>query len=103
MPAMSLEEKEELMDRMGKNLLVLRTMLRLSQADLAEMIGVSRPTIVSIETGKRRMSWKTFLSLLLIFTKNPNANQMLQVFQISTDQLEAFLMPPASPAKEDIS
>lgn len=76
---------------MADKLLVLRTMIRLSQAELAQMIGVSRQTIIAMETNKRPISWTSFLSLVLVFSKNQNTNQLLKLYGIYTDELERFL------------
>lgn len=88
---MTEESKNELCQRMSDKLLVLRTMLRLSQADLAKIIGVSRQTVVSMESGKRPISWNTFLSLILVFSKNQGTNQLLKLYEIYTDELESLL------------
>lgn len=88
---MTEETKNILCQRMSEKLLVFRTMLRLSQADLAKKIGISRQTVVSMESGKRPMSWNTFLSLILVFSKNQSTNQLLKLYEIYTDELERYL------------
>ena len=70
---------------------MLRTALGLTQEELAEKIGVSRGTVIAIETGKREMTWNTFLSLILLFTKNKATDRLLQVLEIYTDDLNAFI------------
>ena len=55
--------KEELMSMLQNELPVLRARLGISQAKLAEMIGISRQTYNVIENGKREMTWPIFLSL----------------------------------------
>ncbi len=88
---------EKQMDRgllirnMTANLPTLRTALSLTQEELAEKIGVSRGTVIAIETGKRDMTWNTFLSLVLLFTKNEATDRLLQVLEIYTDDLNAFI------------
>ena len=49
--------KEELMSMLRNELPVLRARLGISQAKLAEMIGISRQTYNVIENGKREMTW----------------------------------------------
>lgn len=71
------EIKKQLMELLKDELPVLRAKGRLSQADTAEAIGVSRQTYSSIETGKREMSWTTFLALIAFFQNNENTKQML--------------------------
>lgn len=90
---MTEEEKSIVLNNMTEHLLVLRTLLRLSQADLAKMIGVSRQTLVAVENKKRPLSWNTFLSLLLIFSKNPSSRQLLTLYGIYTDTLDLYLSP----------
>lgn len=71
---MNTDEKARLCQHMSDHLLFLRTMLRLSQADLAKKIGVSRQTVVAMETQKRPISWNVFLALVLLFYKNPHTH-----------------------------
>lgn len=89
---MNVEIKNQLISNMADNLPVLRKKLGFSQSDLAEMIGVSRSTITSIEGKKRPMSWNVFLSLILIFTKNEETDALLKVLQIYTDDLNEFIV-----------
>lgn len=88
---MNEKKKEELLKNMAHNLPTLRAKAGLSQAKLAEMVGVSRQTLVSVENEKRLMSWNTFLACLLIFQNNAATNQLLQIYNISTDELNDYL------------
>lgn len=83
--------QKELMAKMVENLPTLRRKLNISQADLGKMIGVSRTTIYTIETKKRPLTWNTFLSLILVFTKNAETDKMLTIFEIYTDELNNLL------------
>ncbi len=85
------EKKEKLLINMAHNLPTLRAKAGLSQAKLAEMVGISRQTLVSVENEKRLMSWNTFLACLLIFKNNEATNQLLQIYDISTDELSDYL------------
>ncbi len=76
---------------MTDNLPMLRTRLGLTQEEMAEKIGVSRSTILSIENKKREMTWNTFLSLMLLFTKNETTNKLLNVLDIYTDEFHDFI------------
>lgn len=82
--------RDQLIDNMTENLPVLRKKLKLSQEGLAKIIGTSRYTIMLIETGKRRMTWNTFLSLILLFDKNKDTAVLLRVLDIYTEQLDAY-------------
>ena len=83
--------KNILMERMTDNLPVLRKKAGLTQADLANLIGVSKFTILSIEKKQRKMTWNTFLSLILVFTKNKETDKMLTLFGIYTDEFNGFI------------
>ena len=69
--------KRDLISRLTYDLPVLRVRLGISQAELAEMIGVSRQTYNSLETGKKEMTWTTFVALLAVFQNNPETKKML--------------------------
>lgn len=79
------------MERMADNLPVLRKKAELTQTALAELIGVSKFTILSIEKKQRKMTWNTFLSLVLVFTKNKETDKMLTLFEIYTDEFNEFI------------
>lgn len=83
--------KNDLIDKMQENLQILRLKLKLTQKGLAEMIGVSRYTIMSIENRNRQMSWSTFLALILIFSNNKDTDAMLSLFGIYTDELNNMI------------
>ncbi len=84
-------QKNELIAAMTDNLRMLRARLRLTQADLADMIGVGRLTYLAVENRKHKMSWGMFLSLLLVFSKNKETDELLSVTGIYTDELNNFL------------
>ncbi len=88
---MNTEQKKTLIENMTDNLPTLRKKLNLSQEDLGSMIGVSRSTVAAIENKKREMSWNTFLSLVLVFTKNKDTDVLLNVLSIYTDELNEFI------------
>ena len=84
-------DKEKLIQNMTDNLPMLRTRLELTQEELANKIGVSRSTIISIENKKREMTWNTFLSLVLVFIKHEETNKLLNVLEIYTDDFNDFI------------
>ena len=84
---MNEKTKELLVDRMTENLVVLRAKLGITQAELADIAGMSRQTILAIEKKQRTMTWNTFLSLLFIFSVNKNTEALLKLFEILTDEL----------------
>ena len=85
------ERKEVLISNLTNNLPVLRTMLKLSQSDLGKIIGLSRQQIVAIETKKRKMTWPTFLAIVLVFNGNDETKQLLSVFEIYTEELDGLI------------
>ena len=84
------ETRDLLIERMTDNLPVLRRKLRLSQESLAQIIGSSRYTVMLIETKKRKITWNTFLSLVLLFDKNEDTAVLLRALEIYTDELDAY-------------
>jgi DNA-binding XRE family transcriptional regulator len=81
--------QETAIKKMTQSLPALRTMLQLSQAQLAELIGVGRQTLVAFETGKRTMTWNTFLSLLFVFSQREETKELLCVLGIYTNELKS--------------
>ena len=88
---MTSDTREILIDKMTENLPVLRKKLKLSQENLAKFIGSSRYTVMLIETKKRRMTWNTFLSLVLLFDKNEETAVLLRALEIYTDELDNMI------------
>lgn len=88
---MASDTREVLIEKMTENLPVLRKKLKLSQENLAKFIGSSRYTVMLIETKKRRMTWNTFLSLVLLFDKNEETAVLLRALEIYTDELDDML------------
>ena len=59
-------DREKLISLLVDELPVLRAKIGLSQGELSDIIGVSRQTYSAIETRKRKMTWNTFLSIVLV-------------------------------------
>lgn len=83
--------KKELVEHLSDNLPMLRTSLGLTQAELAEKVGLSRHTLMAVEKKQREMTWNTFLSIVLIFTKNEKTDKLLNILEIYTDDLHEML------------
>jgi len=83
--------REKVTANMADNLATLRTKLGLTQVQLANLIGVSRHTIMQVENKKVKLSWNIFLSLLLIFIKNPETDKLLNILDIYTEELNSEL------------
>lgn len=86
---LGLEEsrKNELIDVISKELVALRAKSGVSQEELSKSIGISRQTYQAIETGKRKMTWRTYLALLLFFDYNPMTHDMLRSLKVFPDEL----------------
>ena len=72
------EERNQYINRLLDELPVLRTMLGISQDELANLLGISRQTYSSMETKRRKMSWPLFLSLILIFDYNEQTHEHIR-------------------------
>ena len=88
---MNEEIKNVYVDRMVENLTVLRAKLGVTQAELAEIAGISRQTILSVDKNQRGMTWNMFLALLFIFTSNPGTAPLIDLFEIRTDELISII------------
>ena len=88
---MASDTRDVLIEKMTENLPVLRKKLKLSQENLAKFIGSSRYTVMLIETKKRRMTWNTFLSLVLLFDKNEETAVLLKALEIYTEDLDKMI------------
>lgn len=53
-------------------------------------MALSRYTIMCIENGKRKMSWNTFLLLILVFTQNKETNRLVGPLEIYTSELNEY-------------
>ncbi len=84
-------DKESLITVLTDQLPVLRAMIELSQEDISAIIGVSRQTYSAIETKKRRMTWNTFLLLILFFDKNEQTCGFLKHIGAFPDSLKHIL------------
>lgn len=83
--------EQMLIDTLTKELPLLRARLNISQEDLARRTGISRQTLSSIETMKSRMSWNTFLALVLFFSINEQTDQMLLSYKGFLENLTSIL------------
>ncbi len=70
---------------------VLRAKARVSQGEISEKIGISRQTYSSIETGKREMSWTTFLALIAYFQNNKSTSHMLDGIDGLSEGMEIIM------------
>ena len=79
--------RSRLMELLKNEMPVLRAKARVSQEELAEKIGISRQTYSSIETGRRKMSWTTFLALFAYFQNNESTKAMLDAIDGLSEEM----------------
>ena len=65
-----------------ENLAALRARIGITQEELANIIGVSRQTYYSLETGKREMTWPVFLALIFVFDSVKEMSEMIRELRI---------------------
>jgi len=69
--------QQDYIDRMVKSLPVLRASIRITQKELAQRIGITRQSMMAIETRKRPLQWATYLALVLVFQQSKDSMQLL--------------------------
>ena len=74
--------KEEYIERMLKNLPVLRASAGFTQAKLGKKLGMSRQTIVAIETRKRPLPWDLYLAMVCVFQQYEKSQILLNSFEL---------------------
>lgn len=80
-------EKDSFIATLTPNLAILRTQADISQEELANLIGVSRQTYSSIERKMRRMSWSTYLSLVLFYDHNQKTHKLMRNLSLFPTEL----------------
>lgn len=74
--------QEEYINRMVKNLPVLRTAIDMTQEQLGAKLGVSRQTIVAIENEKSPLTWSLYLAMVCVFQQYEKTQILLDSFKI---------------------
>lgn len=83
--------KEKLIEILTDELPVLRAKIGISQDEISNIIGISRQTYSAIETKKRKMSWNTFLSLILFFGYNDKTTDLVESIGVFPPSLKSVL------------
>ena len=83
--------KDFLMEQLAKELPSLRAKLGISQDELGQIIGISRQTLSSIEVGKRKMTWCSFMAMIGFFTNNETIRLQLETVGILSNDLKVLL------------
>ena len=84
-------DKDKLIDILTEELPSLRAKIGVSQEELSDIVGISRPTYSAIETKKRKMSWSVFLSLLMCFTQNVKTAPVIEAIGAFPEELKTVL------------
>ena len=71
------QEQAQKIALLTEELPILRARLRVSQADIARGIGISRQTYSLIETGKQKMTWITYMAFIAYFSNDPKTKKSL--------------------------
>lgn len=80
-------ERDKFIEALTLNLSALRTQAEISHGELANLIGVSRQTYSAIERKVRKMTWSTYLSLVLFFDYNQKTHKMIRMLSIFPREL----------------
>ncbi|WP_099191065.1 helix-turn-helix transcriptional regulator [Tepidibacter mesophilus] len=62
--------KEEVIDIVSRKLKIIRTEYNFSQDKMAEVIGISKKTLVQIEKERNSLSWSTCVAVCSIFNES---------------------------------
>lgn len=84
-------DRNKLIEILTDELPVLRAKLGISQDDISNVVGISRQTYSAIETKKRKMSWNTFLSLILFYGYNENTMDFVETIGAFPPELKQTL------------
>ena len=72
-------------------MVALRAKAGVSQEKIANLIDVLQQTYYGIETGKKNMSWTTYVALIFFFNKTNAIRQMIKDLKTyPTDWIEKF-------------
>lgn len=83
--------RDKLISILTEELPVLRAKIGLSQDDVSGIVGISRQTYSAIETKKRKMTWATFISLVLFFEQNETTRPLIEGMGAFPDDLKQLI------------
>ena len=87
---MNEEKRQYLCRSMASALPVLRKAIGATQQELADILGVTRNTIIHMERSKT-MGWPSYLSFLMIFSRNENTVSLIRVFDLYPAEVDDYL------------
>jgi len=86
-----IKTRDELVQLLAKNLPTIRAKMKISQAELADLVGIGRQTLISIENGNGRMRWDTFLAMMLVISKDFEATELLALLGLKMSDLTTII------------
>lgn len=82
------EETQKLYtDKMVQHLPLLRASAQLTQNQLAKKLGVTRPTIVAIESERRPLQWYMYLAMVLVFMQEDVSRKLIESLELFDESL----------------
>ena len=84
-------KKEQLSKALAASLPMLRAKSGISQAELADMVEVTRQTVSAFESEQREMPWNMFLAFMMIFTSNTVTKRLLEAMEIYNEDFSQFI------------
>lgn len=84
--------KKDLTEVLIKNLVALRKMTGLTQAEVGARLGISRQRIISYERGERDMPWIVFLAFVFFFERFEDTKIMMRALLITGKSLDDLLL-----------
>lgn len=81
-------KKKMLIERVSEELVALRAKAGLSQEEIANILGISRQSYGAFESGKKEMTWRTCISLIMYFEYNHKTQDMLHALELFPNELE---------------
>lgn len=84
-------KRSELISKLSVNLSALRAKMKITQSDLANAVGIGRQTLIAIENGTSKMRWDTFLAMMFIISKDPDAAELLELLDLKFSELNDYI------------
>ncbi len=85
------EDKKKLLTIFSKNLPTYRKVMKLSQEEFGDLIGITRQTVSSIERGAYPLTWSIFLSSMFVCSSQPRAKKLVYNSFAGESALSAYL------------
>lgn len=83
--------KQLYISNMIDNLAILRGKLGMTQAQLAERLGISRQTMTAIENRSRALSWSNYLALCFLFENAETTAPLLELYDICPEIVRNYI------------